>query len=62
MIGLTLSVNYLESDAYGGLCLRASGSLGVMKLAIIDYSLLNPDNSCVGAARRRHCTYLQLPF
>jgi hypothetical protein len=30
MIGLTLSVNYLESDS-------ASGSLGSMKLAITDY-------------------------
>ncbi|HYX18007.1 MAG TPA: hypothetical protein VE944_27325 [Nostoc sp.] len=56
MIGLTLSVNYLKSDS-------ASGSLGSMKLAIIDYNnLSNPDNSCVGAARRRYRTYLQLPF
>ncbi|WP_148220344.1 hypothetical protein [Nostoc punctiforme] len=59
MIGLTLSVNYLESDAYGGLHLHASGSLAGMKLA---YNLSNSDNSCVGAARRRHRTYLQLPF
>ncbi|MEH2410528.1 hypothetical protein [Nostoc sp.] len=46
MIGITLSVDYLWSDAYGGLRLRASGSLGIMKLAITDYNLSNPDNYC----------------
>lgn len=55
MIGLTLSVDYLESGS-------ASGSLGIMKVAITDYNLSNQDNSCVGAARPRHRTYLQLPF
>ncbi|WP_298918889.1 hypothetical protein [uncultured Nostoc sp.] len=47
MIGITLSVNYLSSDC-------ADRSLGSMKLAITDYNLSNPDNYCVGAARRRH--------
>ncbi|MEH2280720.1 MAG: hypothetical protein V7K90_05155 [Nostoc sp.] len=47
MIGLTLSVNYLSSN-------RASGSLGIIKLAMTNSNLSNPDNYCVGAARRRH--------
>ncbi|MEH2420212.1 MAG: hypothetical protein V7K48_04495 [Nostoc sp.] len=33
-------------DAYGGLRLRAFGSLGSMKLAITDYILSNLNNYC----------------
>ncbi|MEH2293782.1 hypothetical protein [Nostoc sp.] len=62
MIGLTLSVDYLWSDAYGRLRLRASGSLGSIKLAIIGYNLSNPDNYCVGAAQPRHRIHLLSNF
>ncbi|MDZ8065734.1 MAG: hypothetical protein RMY64_08840 [Nostoc sp. DedQUE08] len=42
-----MSVDYLESD-------RASGSLGIIKLAITDSNLSNPANYCVGTAQPRH--------
>ncbi|MEH2237272.1 hypothetical protein [Nostoc sp.] len=62
MIGLTLSVDYLWSDAYAGLRLRADRSLGNIKLAIIGYNLSNPDNYCVGVAQPRHRIHIGQVF
>lgn len=62
MIGITLSVDYLAWR-----CLRWAAPMRRpftwhMELAITDYNLSNPDNYCVGAARRRHRVHIRQIF
>ncbi|MEH2249252.1 hypothetical protein [Nostoc sp.] len=62
MIGLTLSVNYLAWRCLWRAAPTRLRFTWQYEACLTDYILSNPDNYCVGAARRRHRIHIGQVF